>query len=67
MCNNKSKRFRSKISTSREHQTPFRCSPESRRSNGESPVVQGSEEQVGTDRSTANTKAPQNNTGLRAT
>ena len=54
--------------------TKHRCSPENRRSNGESYVVQGSEEQVGGEpsfflsvRSTAHTKASQNSTGPRAT
>ena len=48
--------------------TKHRCSPENRRSSGESQVVHGSEEQVGGEpyfllsvRSTAHTKAPQNN------
>ena len=49
--------------------TKHRCSPENRRSNGESQVVQESEEQVGGEpvRSTAHTKASQNSTGPRAT
>ena len=50
------------------------CSTENRRSNGESQVVQGSEEQVGGEpsfllsvSSTTHTKASQNSTGPRAT